>query len=126
MLFELAKHIHLIAISLSITGFILRSYFLLSNLSPHWFKSLPVKLPHYIDVMLLASALIMVWQWQVNPFVTPFLAEKITALCAYILFGMLALHWAKTTWLKILASGLAIACFAYIVFVATTKNTILF
>lgn len=120
MLFEITKLIHVVAVTLSISGFITRVWLMLHD-SPHqqkyWFK----KLPHKIDTILLLSAIAMVWQWQINPLTMPWLAEKILGLVCYILLGMFALRWAKTKTYKLLSAVLAVSCFAYIVFVANFK-----
>ncbi|MFK5895034.1 MAG: SirB2 family protein [Pseudomonadota bacterium] len=128
MIFSIAKNIHLITIVLSISGFLLRSYFLFVGSPAGWFKSIPKKLPHYVDTLLLGSALIMLWQWkwQINPFNTSWLAEKLFALCCYVLLGMVALHWAKNKKVKGIALGLAVFSFFYIVYVAISKTTLIF
>ncbi len=118
--YELVKYIHVTAITLSISGFILR-VILKSNNSPnqtkYWFK----KLPHKVDIVLLASALTMVYILGVNPFTTFWIAEKITGLIVYILLGMVALRWGKTKKIRIIAAGLAVMIFSYIVYVAHYK-----
>jgi len=120
MLFLVTKYIHLTAVILSISGFILRVWLMLQD-SPYqhkyWFK----KLPHKVDTVLLLSALAMVWQWHINPLTTPWLAEKILGLLCYIVFGMFALRWAKNKPYKLMAAIAAVSCFAYIVFVANYK-----
>lgn len=124
MLYETIKFIHLAAVVLSLMGFISRSYFMLMSQSS--FPLLSRTLPHYIDSLLLLSALLLVWLWQINPFITPWLAEKLVFLCVYIVLGMFAFHWAKVMWLKQLMSVLAIVCFTYIVYVAKTKHSLFF
>ena len=139
MIFTIAKYIHLIAISLSVTGFIFRSYLFVKAASnspkhisnkvmPNKKRFLLKKLPQYIDITLLASAIVMLWQWQwvINPFYTPWLSEKLFILCCYILLGMIALHWGKSVKVRFIASVLAVLSFLYIVFVALTKTTLIF
>ena len=137
MIFTIAKYTHLISISLSITGFIVRSYMLIngrygrSDLHQVLSKRnnfIQKKLPQYIDIILLASAIVMLWQWQwvLNPFYTPWLSEKLFILCCYILLGMVALHWGKSLRVCLTASILALLCFNYIVYVALTKSTLIF
>ena len=119
-LFEITKLIHVTAISLSISGFITRVILKLRN-SPYqnryWFK----KVPHMVDTVLLASALFMVYLLGVNPFETFWIAEKIIGLCLYILLGMVALKWAKTGTIRVIAAVAAVVVFAYIVYVAHYK-----
>ena len=82
--YEFVKYIHVTAITLSLSGFIFR-VFLNLNDSPYqttyWFK----KLPHKVDILLLASALIMVYILGVNPLTTFWIAEKIIGLLIYIM-----------------------------------------
>jgi len=119
-LYEFIKIIHVTAISLSIIGFISRVTMKLND-SPYqtkyWFK----KLPHYIDTLLLASALSMVYLMGVNPLTTFWITEKIIGLLVYIMLGMVALRWGKTKRIKMIAAGMAIIVFSYIVYVAHYK-----
>lgn len=118
--YEFVKYIHVTAITLSISGFIFRVLLKLND-SPYqtkyWFK----KLPHKVDIILLASALTMVYILGVNPFTTFWIAEKIIGLLIYIMLGMVALRWGKTKNIKIMAAGLAVMVFSYIVYVAHYK-----
>ena len=119
--YEFVKYIHVSAIILSVSGFVTRVVLKLNN-SPYqtsfWFK----KLPHYVDTLLLLSALTMVYIMGVNPLTTVWLAEKISGLLIYILLGMVALRWGKTRQIKKLAAFLAIVVFSYIVYVAHYKT----
>lgn len=119
--YEIVKYIHVTAIILSVSGFIIRIVLKLNN-SPYqtkyWFK----KLPHKVDTLLLASALTMVYILGVNPLTTFWLAEKITGLIIYILLGMVALRWGKTKQIKEIAAVLAVIVFSYIVYVAHYKT----
>ncbi len=118
--YEIVKYTHIIAITLSILGFVSRVYLKLThspNQNKYWFK----KLPHKVDTILLASALTMVYILGVNPLTTFWLAEKITGLVIYILLGMIALRWGKTKNIRMVAAGMAITVFSYIVYVAHYK-----
>lgn len=118
--YEFVKYLHVTAITLSISGFILRVVLKLND-SPgqtkYWFK----KLPHYVDTLLLATALTMVYILGVNPLTTFWIAEKIIGLLIYILLGMIALRWGKTKNIGIMAAGMAVLVFSYIVYVAHYK-----
>ncbi len=119
--YEIVKYIHVTAITLSISGFIIR-VILKFNDSPYqtryWFK----KLPHKVDIVLLASALTMVYIMGINPLTTYWLAEKITGLLIYILLGMVALRWGKTRNIRMIAAGAAVLVFSYIIYVAHYKT----
>ena len=118
--YEIVKYIHVTAITLSISGFVTRVILKLND-SPYqtryWFK----KLPHKVDIVLLASALTMVYIMGVNPLTTYWIAEKIIGLVIYILLGMVALRWGRTKSIRTIAAGTAVLVFAYIVYVAHYK-----
>lgn len=118
--YEIVKYIHVTAIILSISGFLVRVNLQLND-SPYqtkyWFK----KLPHKVDTILLASALTMVYIMGVNPLTTFWISEKIIGLLIYILLGMVALRWGKTKTVKKVAASAALIVFAYIVYVAHYK-----
>lgn len=118
--YEIVKYIHVTAIILSISGFLVRVNLQLND-SPYqtkyWFK----KLPHKVDTILLASALTMVYIMGVNPLTTSWISEKIIGLLIYILLGMVALRWGKTKTVKKVAASAAVIVFAYIVYVAHYK-----
>lgn len=118
--YEIVKYIHVTAIILSISGFLVRVNLQLND-SPYqtkyWFK----KLPHKVDTILLASALTMVYIMGVNPLTTFWISEKIIGLLIYILLGMVALRWGKTKTVKKVAASAAVIVFAYIIYVAHYK-----
>ena len=118
--YEFVKYIHITAITLSISGFMVRVVLKLNN-SPnqnkYWFK----KLPHKVDIILLASALTMVYILGVNPLTTYWIAEKIIGLLIYIMLGMVALRWGRTKNIRMTAAVMAVMVFSYIVYVAHYK-----
>ncbi len=118
--YEFVKYIHVTAIILSICGFVTRVYLKQAdspNQNKYWFK----KLPHKVDTLLLASALTMVYILGVNPLTTFWIAEKIIGLLIYIFLGMIALRWGKTKNIRLIAAGMAVLVFSYIVYVAHYK-----
>ncbi len=120
-LFELVKTIHVSAVFLSILGFVAR-FVMKYNHSfyqdRYWFK----KLPHWVDTMLLATALIMIYLLGVNPFTTLWIAEKLIGLVSYILLGMVALRWGQSSHIRLAAAIGAVVVFVYIVYVAHYKD----
>jgi len=119
--FEWLKLLHVGCAVLSIGGFTLRGYWLLSGNRP-LAQPLTRVLPHVVDSLLLASALGMLWIWRLDPFSAPWLTAKILALLAYIALGMTALRFATTDRVRRLAFALALLVAAYIVAVAVTKS----
>lgn len=119
--YEFVKYIHVTAITLSVCGFMIRVFLKYQdspNQTKYWFK----KAPHYVDTLLLASALTMVYIMGVNPLTTFWLSEKIIGLLIYIMLGMIALRWGKTKKIRMIAAGMAVMVFSYIVYVAHYKT----
>ena len=122
--YALIKLIHVSAVVLSISGFLLRGYWMLT-LSP-LLQTKPAKvLPHIIDTVLLVSALVMVYMSEQYPFVQSWLTVKVFALIAYIILGTIALKRGKTRRQRIIAWILSVLVFAYIVLVALTRSPLL-
>ena len=121
--YSLIKIIHIICAILSISGFIIRGGLMMSHslLLQH-----PVskRLPHIIDSLLLATALIMIFMSSQYPFVLDWLTAKVIALLVYILLGMVALKWGKTRNIRIMAWVLAVLTFVYIVSVALSRSVL--
>ena len=117
--------IHLTSVVLSITGFLLRGYWMMIE-SP-LLQTKPAKiLPHIIDTCLLVSALLMVYMSAQYPFVQPWLTVKVFALIAYIILVTIALKRCKTRQQRIIAWFLSVLVFAYIVLVALTRTPVIF
>lgn len=121
----LIKIIHLTAVALTFSGFIVRGVLLLrgsSLMGTAWVK----KAPHMIDTILLLSGITLAWITGMNPLEQPWLATKLIALFVYIGFGMLVFRFAKTSGMQLVAWLAAITVFCFMVSVATTKNPIIF
>ncbi|MCW8956007.1 MAG: SirB2 family protein [Gammaproteobacteria bacterium] len=118
----LIKYIHITCALLSITGFVIRGVWLIRSsawLQHRWVK----RLPHLVDILLLVTALIMVYQSAQYPFVEHWLTTKVLLLVLYILLGMVALRWGKTRKIRIGAWFLAVLVFLFIISVATTRSS---
>jgi uncharacterized membrane protein SirB2 len=74
--------------------------------------------------VLLASALWLAWRIEQYPFVHGWLTAKVLALAAYIVLGSVALRRGLTRSARALAFALALACAAYIVLVALTRDAL--
>ena len=121
MPFEWLKLLHAGSALLSISGFALRGYWMLTD-NPR-LRSRPARvLPHILDTLLLASAIGMLVIWQANPFEFAWLSAKIGALLCYIGLGMVAFRFGKTRLVRVIACGMALLVAAYIVAVAFTKS----
>lgn len=115
------KHIHITFAALSGVLFLVRGIWMLSDsqqLQRRWVKVVP----HIVDTLLLVSAIgLVVWSSQ-YPGEQSWLTAKVVALVGYIALGVIALKRGRTKQVRVAAFAGALACFAYIVAVAVTKN----
>jgi uncharacterized membrane protein SirB2 len=115
------KHLHVTFALLSGLLFLVRGIWMLSGsprLQQRWVKIVP----HIVDTLLLASAIgLAVWSTQ-YPGQASWLTAKVVGLVAYIVLGTIALKRGRTQGVRSAAFFGALACFAYIVAVAVTKN----
>jgi uncharacterized membrane protein SirB2 len=124
-LFTIMKSIHMITLTITITGFILRGVWMMRG-SPLLQAKLVKIAPHVNDTVLLISA---VWAGALigqYPFVNAWLTAKILGAVAYIVLGAVALTYGRTMQVRLFAFVGALLCFAYVVAVAATKNPLLF
>ncbi len=121
MLFVWLKLAHVGSALLSVSGFALRGYWMISGntLLQH---RLTRVLPHVVDTVLLASAIGMLIVWQASPLQLPWLIAKIAGLVVYIGLGLVALRLGRTRPVRITAYILALATAAYILAVAYSKS----
>jgi uncharacterized membrane protein SirB2 len=119
--FDILKHLHMLCAFLSVSGFALRGYWMMTD-NP-LLQRRPVKiLPHIVDTLLLGSAIGMLLIWQVSPGQLPWVVTKIAALLLYIGLGLVALRFGKSRQVKVAAWLLALLVAAYIWSVAYTKS----
>ena len=113
--------VHVGCALLSISGFALRGFWMLTGNA--LLAARPTKvLPHIIDTLLLGSEVAMLVQWGTWPWQAGWLMAKIVALLAYIGFGMAALRFGRSRAARGAAYGAALLCAGYIVSVAFTRS----
>ncbi|ARN76436.1 hypothetical protein BST96_15155 [Oceanicoccus sagamiensis] len=78
--------------------------------------------PHINDTVLLSCAIYLATQSRQYPLTTDWVSAKLLALFAYIGLGMVVMRLAKNQQQRIIAFGLALVCFAYIVAVALSRS----
>jgi uncharacterized membrane protein SirB2 len=125
MSYLLLKHLHMTLAALSGTLFLVRGIWMLAD-SPMRQRAWVKSLPHLIDSLLLASAIILAWWSGQSPLANGWLTAKVAALVAYIVLGSVALKYGKTRLSRFAAFIAALACFGYIVATAITKNPLFF
>ncbi len=114
------KHLHITCAALSGSFFLLRGLWMLTDsplLQQRWVRVVP----HIVDTLLLATALVLVFWSGQYPFVQPWLTAKVLALVAYIVLGAVALKRGRTKGVRTVALVAALAILAYIVAVALTR-----
>jgi len=120
-LFEALKATHVLCAVLSISGFTLRGYWMMTG-NPLLNRRLAKTLPHIVDTLLLGSAIGMLFSWHISPFSLDWLTAKIIALLLYIGLGMMALRFGKSRRQRIIYWFAAMAIAVYIVSVALSKS----
>ncbi|MGB1139549.1 MAG: SirB2 family protein [Halioglobus sp.] len=120
-LFELTRVIHTSCALVSITGFALRGYWMVTS-NPTLQHRLCRVLPHLVDTLLLGSAIAMLLMWGVSPLQVDWLLAKVIALLLYIGLGMVALRFGRTLRVRAGALLAALVTALYMISVAYTKN----
>jgi len=119
--YELLKVMHVSCAFLSIAGFSLRGYWMITE-DPR-LRARPTRvLPHLLDTLLLASAIGMLLALRANPLAIGWLVAKIAALLLYIGMGMVAFRFGSTPTARTAAFAMALMTVFYIVTVAYTKS----
>lgn len=113
--------LHIGCAVLSIAGFALRGALMLRQ-SPVLQARFVRVAPHVVDTALLASAVWLAWFLGQVPFVHAWITAKLLALLLYIVLGMFALRRGRTKGRRTAAFVAALACAAYIVAVALTRD----
>lgn len=115
------KSTHLACVVLSYCFFFVRGVWMMRGsplLDRRWVRILP----HVIDTVLLASAIMLAFVLKLNPLATPWLAAKIGGLVLYIVLGTIALRRGRTRSVRLTAWIAALAVFGYIIGVAVTRQ----
>jgi len=114
------KHSHVTIAVLSLLGFSLRGYWMLTESA--WLQKKPVKiLPHIVDTMLLLTALMLAVITGLYPFAVGWVTIKLVLLVAYIVLGTFALKRGKTKQSRTLFFVASLATFAVIFVTAIIK-----
>jgi uncharacterized membrane protein SirB2 len=115
------RMLHIACAALSIAGFAARGSLMLAG-SPLLHARFTRIAPHFVDTVLLGSAVLLAWMSGQYPFVQPWLTAKLLALLAYVVLGSFALKRAQTRRARAICFTLALATVLYIVSVAVTRS----
>ena len=119
-MYEILKHTHLTALSISFLLFFVRGYLMMRESSSAKHKIFLI-VPHIVSLILIVSGIGLAVFLHINPAAQPWLATKLVALVIYIALGILTFKHPKLQVRKILWL-LALVVFAFIVSVAESKN----
>lgn len=117
------KHLHVSCVALSVGLFGLRGTLELLSRPWHQWRLLRVA-PHWVDTVLLGSALWLAWRTGQTPFVDTWLTAKVLALLAYIVLGMRALGKNTPRQQRLPFFVAALLSVGYIVGVALTRSPV--
>ena len=120
-MYGLLKSIHVICAAITITGFVLRGFWMLTE-SPLLTHRLTRIAPHVVDTLFLLSGIFMLVIAAMNPFTQPWLLAKFVALIAYILLGMVAIRRGRTKNIRAVTFVSAIAVFGYVIGVGMARS----
>ena len=121
--YSLIKHVHQGSAIISVALFILRGIWMMAEsgmLQRRWVRIVP----HVVDTVLLASALLLAWIIAQYPFVHGWITAKVIALLVYIALGTIALKRGRSMGIRVSAWIGALLVFAYIMLVAVTKQAL--
>ena len=121
--YTLLRTVHIASVHLTLTLFLLRGFWMLTNsslLHVRWVRIVP----HVNDTLLLLAAISMLFVADINPLNQPWILAKIIGLLAYIGLGTIALKRGKTKTIRVMAMIAALGVFGYIMAVAMTKQVI--
>lgn len=121
MVYLILKYVHVVAAVTTISGFMLRGYWMLTESKNLQHPAAKV-VPHVIDSVFLLAGVGMIWQLHLNPLTQPWLLAKFAGLVAYVLLGTVAIKRGPTKQVRTVALVGAIAVFAYIAGVALRKS----
>lgn len=120
-MYLILKNFHTVFAVLTITGFLLRGYWMLTGSA--LLKNRATKIaPHVIDTLFFVTAIWLIVELNLTPMQHAWLLAKFAGLIAYIGLGMVAMRFGRTIEIRTIAFVGAVAAFAYIVGVALTKS----
>ena len=121
MTYLMIKSLHLLTGVVTISGFVLRGYWMMTQSDKLQLKVIRIA-PHIVDTLFLLSGIALVSMLQFNVFSESWLLAKFAGLIAYIVLGTFALKRGSTPQIRVIAFIGALAVFAYIIGVALAKS----
>ncbi len=121
MTYLLTKNLHMLTAVITISGFIVRGFWMMTGSEKLQHRVARVA-PHIVDTILLVSGVAMLVMLSLNPFTEAWLLAKLIGLLAYIGLGTVAIRRGPTLQIRLLGFVGAVSAFAYIVGVALSKS----
>jgi len=115
------KSLHVITGVVTISGFILRGYWMMTQSDKLQLRITRIA-PHIIDTVFLLSGLVLVAMLHLDALREPWLLAKFAGLVVYIVLGTVAIKRGSTRQIRAISFLAAVAVFAYIVGVALAKS----
>ena len=115
------KLVHMTAATLTISGFILRGYWMLADSAILQHRLVRV-LPHIVDTVFLLAGIGLIMSLHLPVLLPGWLQIKLAGLLLYIVLGTIALKRGKTKRIRAIAFALALITFAYVAGVALSKS----
>jgi len=115
------KNIHTLLALLTISGFVVRGYWMMTN-SGRLQQRMTRIAPHILDTVFLGSGIMMLVLLSLNPLSQTWLLAKFAGLIAYILLGAVAIRRGSTQKVRLLSFVGALSAFTYVVGVALSKS----
>lgn len=115
------RQLHVFAAVVTIAGFVLRGYWMLTG-SPKLEHRVTRIAPHFVDTIFLASGIGMLVAISLDPFSQSWLVAKFTGLILYILLGTIAIRRGSSLQIRALAFVAALSAYGYVVGVAVSKS----
>ena len=115
------KTVHILTVTVSLSGFLLRAWWRFND--PHKLVLKSVRLlPHINDTILLLSAVLLTITTEQYPSTENWLGGKILFLLLYIVAGSLALKTRFSNKISLIALFVSIACFSMILLLAKNHS----
>jgi len=115
------RNLHTLAAMVTISGFILRGYWMMTGSGILQHRVTRVA-PHIVDTIFLLSGIAMLAILSLNPLSHSWLLAKFVGLVVYIVLGTIAIRRGSTMRIRTIAFVAALSVFAYIVGVALSKS----
>ena len=112
---------HVSCAFMSLSFFVLRGLWMISD-NALLQRPLVRILPHFVDTILLASAVCLTLILNQYPIINDWLTAKLFALILYIILGTIALKRGRTRFIRIAAFGASLCVFVLIVVVALSHD----